>query len=152
MAAEAEAHTDRQRTVHEAGHAVVAARLGVQVERVSIVPIPGARSHVKLPAHPGISATDELVVLMAGEEAQRRLEDAGPIAPGDRERAQLVLDHEGVDEARGRQMLAEGQERARLLLAEDHIWSQVEAVTAALLAEGTLDGPRFREVLASARA
>lgn len=152
MDVSADPYTGRQRTVHEAAHAVVAARLGVQVERVSIVPIPEARSHVRLTSHPGISAADQVVVLMAGEEAQRRLEDTGPIAPGDRERAQLVLGGAGIDETQGRQMLADGQTRARLLLAEDRIWKQVEAVAAALLAEGTLDGPRFRDILASAGA
>lgn len=150
MAASADPYTSRQRAVHEAGHAVVAAHLGVEVERVSIVPIPEARSHVKLPSYPGIGPADQVVVLMAGEEAQRRMEDGGPIAPGDRERAQLVLDDARIDETQGRQMLAEGQERARVLLADERTWKQVEAVAAALQAEGTLDGPRFRDVLASA--
>lgn len=151
MAAPSDAYTERQRAVHEAGHAVVAAHLGVEVERVSIVPIPEARSHVRLPSHPGIGTAEQIEVLMAGEEAQRRMEDGGPIAPGDRERAQLVLAGAGIDEARGRRMLADGQASVRLLLAEDRIWKQVEAVAAALQAEGTLDGPRFRDILASAR-
>jgi hypothetical protein len=42
---------------------VLAAQLGVAIERVSIVPAPVGRSHVKLSAHPDLGAAEELVVL-----------------------------------------------------------------------------------------
>lgn len=89
-------------------------------------------------------------MLLGGEEAQRRRDGGEPVAKGDREQAQRVLAAAGIDAARGRQMLAAGQERARGLLAEAGTWRQVEAVAAALLAEGTLDGRRFRDVVAGA--
>jgi hypothetical protein len=150
MAAETTAFTDRDRAFHEAGHAVLAAQLGVDIERVSIVPIPEARSHVKLSAHPGLSPAEEVVVQLAGEEAQRRLDGGGWVMPSDRERTQRLLAAAGIDEAQGRQLFADGRERAARLLADAGTWRRVEAVAAALLAEGTLEGRRFRDVMAGA--
>lgn len=150
MAPEMTAFTDRDRAFHEAGHAVLAAQLGVDVERVSIVPIPEARSYVKLPAHPGLLPAEEVVVQLAGEEAQRHLDGRDWVVPSDRERAQQLLVAAGIDEAQGRQMFADGRERAARLLADAGTWRRVEAVAAALLAEGTLEGRRFRDVVAGA--
>jgi hypothetical protein len=150
MAAETTEYTDRTLAFHEAGHAVLAAQLGVAIERVSIVPAPVGRSHVKLSAHPDLGAAEELVVLLAGEEAQRRLDGGEPDAPKDREHAQQVLASAGVNAAQGRRMLTEGRERASRLLADPGVWRRVEAVATALLAEGSLDGRRFREIMAGA--
>jgi hypothetical protein len=150
MAAETDTFTQRQRAFHEAGHAVLAAQLGEQIERVSIAPSAAASSYVKFPAHAALAPGEQLVALLAGEEAQRRLGDADPVAAGDRERARQVLSAAAIDEARGQQMLADGRAQARQLLADAATWRQVEAVAAALLAEGALDAARFRAVMAGA--
>lgn len=150
MAVEMTELSERDRAFHEAGHAVLAAQLGADVERVSIVPSPEARSYVKLPAHPGLTPAEEVVVQLAGEEAQRRLDGGEWVVPSDRERAQQLLAAAGIDEAQGRQMFADGRERAGRLLADTGTWRRVEAVATALLAEGTLEGGRFREVMAGA--
>jgi hypothetical protein len=150
MAIEMTEYSDRDRAFHEAGHAVLAAQFGVEIERVSIVPIPEARSHVKLPAHPGLSPAEEVVVQLAGEEAQRRLDSAEWVMPNDRVRAQQLLAAAGIDEAQGRQMFTDGRERAHRLLADAGTWRRVEAVATALFAEGTLDGRRFRDIMAGA--
>jgi len=150
MAVETSSLTERQLAFHESGHAVLAAQLGVSVERVSIVPMEGVRSYAKLAAHPNLDTAEYLVVLLAGEEAQRRLEGGEPVATGDREQARHVLAAAGIDEAKGQELLSGGRERAVGLLAQARTWRQVEAVAAALLAEGTLDGHRFRDVVAGA--
>src|SRR5579859_7306373 len=126
MAAATDTFTQRERAFHEAGHAVLAAQLGMHVERVSIVPMEGVRSHVKFPEHPGLAPAEQLVVLLGGEEAQRRLAGGDPVAPGDRERAQQVLAAAGMDETRGRQMFTDGRARAGRLLLEALTWRQVE--------------------------
>jgi hypothetical protein len=73
----------------------------------------------------------------------------------DRDRAfheagHAVLAAAGIDEAQGRQMFTDGRERAHRLLADAGTWRRVEAVATALLAEGTLDGRRFRDIMAGA--
>lgn len=150
MATELGADAQRARAYHEAAHAVAAAQFGEHIARVSIVPSAQARSHVELPGHASLALGDQLVVLLAGEEAQRRLGEADARAAGDRERAQQAIAAAAFDEVRGRQLLVSGQARAHALLADAVVWRQVEAVAIALLAEGALDGDRFRALLASA--
>lgn len=61
MAAEMSGFTERELAVHEAGHAVLAVHFGLPVERVSIVAIPEARSHVKMAAQPVRNPAEQLV-------------------------------------------------------------------------------------------
>lgn len=150
MATEPDAGALRTRAYHEAAHAVLAAQFGEAITRVSIVPGPHGRSDVAFAGHASLALGDQFAVLLAGEEAQRRLGEADAMAPGDRERAQQALAAAALGEARGRRLLASGQAQAHDLLADAAVWRQVDAVATTLIAEGAIDGDRFRAILASA--
>jgi ATP-dependent Zn protease len=141
---------------HEAGHAVVAYRLGVEVEYVTIVPDHFARAHVALGdlfwAHGRGSDRANL-------ERAIKIDLAGPLAEvralgrrrggrTDYERASGLARYL-AGAAGEREFLRHMERRIRALI--ECYWSEIERVAAALLERDELRGAEVKDVIEAPR-
>ena len=137
--------------IHEAGHAVVARRLGVQVHEASIEPEKNTVGHVN---HGETTHYQDILVTLAGPLATRMLDHAGAeydpsLSSEESEAWDQLLDYaesEGIelgeDDAERRLQLHElyaelSREVTTMLTAH---WSVIESVALGLMNHKTLSG------------
>ncbi len=148
---------------HEAGHAVVARRLGLDVDSVSIVG--NERSHGRTELYEWSledgqgrldvewHAASKVMQWLAGRESVARVfgeQRAGEGTEGDEAGARrLALDLAHQDPAEAHLYIEWLRYRVRRLARESHtLQAQISVVASALIVERQLDYGRFREVVA----
>jgi hypothetical protein len=137
-----------QLAIHEAGHAVVAMRLGVQVTSATIEPDGIYAGHVN---HEHAPTRDDMLIVLAGPVAERQ-RGTGQLAGSPEEEASIWSDLAEYAEETGIELDADQDERQLQLrelytelndevvsmIRED--WSAIESVALALIERGTLNG------------
>lgn len=161
--------TDEEMAYHEAGHAVIYARGGGRVSRLSIIradPARGTRtdsppprpadagSPPKPPAPTGDAAKVRhwIDCLLAGEAAGylhsgRRRPESGV---GDRAAALEAARTVAADDAAAQAMVEAQWDGVVAQLRDPATWRKVEALAGAVMREGTLEGDAIARMLASA--
>ena len=126
--------------LHEAGHAVIAERLGLRVEKVTLAP----PLTTLLEDVPENARTRYAVLALAGDAAERRaMPDEPVVCPADRglARRALVLDSPLATETR----FDIAEARAEALVRE--CWSSILRVTETLARSCALSGDEVRALL-----
>ena len=150
---------------HEAGHAIAARRVGCGIKKVSIVPDEESEGRVThRPYFTGIQPDwDEsprvqrrlenmALVCFAGPAAQRKFNPHGyrhRDAWGDHHQAMLVLGYMVGNDEELEAYLRLVEVRATNFVRNDHTWTEIEAVAAALLERKVLTGKATRELIIS---
>jgi ATP-dependent Zn protease len=151
----------RRRSIayHEAGHAVVAHRLGVEVEHVTIVPDHTSRGHF---VHADLFCARGLGSDRANLERAIAIYLAGPLAQArllrrlDRRRGgrQDYDCASGLARylagAAGEREFLRYQERRTHALVE-HYWNEIELVAQALIKRDQLSGPEVKDIIEAPR-
>jgi hypothetical protein len=127
---------------HEAGHIVVAVRVGLGLRRASIYPVAEVLTDYRLNQRSGLCVDERVMFLVAGFFAEMRYE---PTATNE---ANSADDFERAFELVGGSV----NERLKSLLGRacDLVWlhwREVEVVAEALMARGTLSGGEIREII-----
>jgi hypothetical protein len=116
---------------HEAGHVVIARRLGVAVERVSIIPRVVTILVESLKTHDKASIEIAGLILLAREASQRRFRPRGVEnhhVEADRAALDGIIDEHDIP-----RLLSRSEEMIR------ESWSEIEALARLLLERGRID-------------
>jgi ATP-dependent Zn protease len=150
--------TDKEMAYHEAGHAVIHAKHGGTINRISIVRTDSRRGvHISpLPAPEPLdeaAARRTIQTLMGGEVAHYLLRDEKKEVPDslDRERALQSARKVTASDSAANTLVAEGWDEALALLREPAAWARVQALAAALIERRTLEGAEITQILTGAR-
>jgi ATP-dependent Zn protease len=149
----------RPTAYHEAGHAVVAYRLGVEVEHVTIVPDHFSRGHFAfgdLFCARGLGSDRAnleraIKICLAGPLAQRRFRRRSYCRRNGRQDYDCAtgLARYLVGSA-GEREFVRYQERCTKVLV-DHYWSEIERVAQALLERDQLSGVEVKDIIEEPR-
>lgn len=148
---------------HEAGHAVVAVRLGVAIGRrgVSIVPGDGlagsVHTHLGFSGNPDQEITTKMrmaaehnaIICFAGEAAQRRFSPKSVRRihwEGDRENAALLVSYFTGPDPELEWYLGWLRTRAENIVATPHVWVMITAVAEALMEHKRLTAGEVKAV------
>lgn len=135
---------------HEAGHAVIGSALGLQIERMTIVPSEGSLGQCRYHGWDEEAAEDldtALLVILAGAVAEEIVMGA-PSRGADERRALALALSRGISEAEASERIL-GARRLVARFLEDH-WPIVKALAVVLRKERALDGAQANAVIARA--
>jgi ATP-dependent Zn protease len=151
----------RRRSIayHEAGHAVVAYRLGIEVEHVTIVPDHDSRGHfvhADLFCAPGCGSDRAnleraIKISLAGPLAQARLLRRLDRRRGGRQDYDCAsgLARYLAGSAGEREFLRYQERRTHALV--DHFWNEIELVAQALIERDQLSGAEVKDIIEAPR-
>ncbi|MBR1140450.1 MULTISPECIES: hypothetical protein [Bradyrhizobium] len=132
--------------IHEAGHAIVASALGLQVGRLEIA-IDGddAKGVAEIAGSAALGLVDQLAICAAGMEAQRLFSAPTHGGAGWADHGMMIALVEGLPEEDSRTLRYAGHQRAHDILIQRT--NQVERLAERLFAEKRLEPNEVKDLL-----